>query len=718
MKVNFKFIAIFFLIIALCGIVSGDLVAEISAPQAYVAGGSYGSTTAALFPQLNLTLNNIQMLQGLSTIYSSGVDLERGSNTSIWGSYSTPVSFYAGSQKVSDGTISFNFVSNTSPAAAIYQIQYFPSTNITVGNLNGSVSLAIQPNSYTTVPSWLVSTQIYFASAHSATTSQTSAFISYSSYQLSGGGAGLTSNSANWLYHFKNIGSVTNVTGGYTIAIQKQNIANGYSGFSINWIKDGLTTFYNGNSGNNDISLFSASPPIIMSIQDPNTLQCWTQSWYYPIIYLAPLSTNGTINTPYIINIYSSSGVIPSDVNQISFTTNHYNSNNIYSNLLYDANTTIRHPLNFYKIGSIWYQSDGNAFNIVIGTSFPNSIQTQFLTANDYTVNCILSSSLIGGFAAGNNIVFHISGASNLIFAKFSVNDARTGATISNSNIGIFDVPAQHWTNFTLADGTLLIPLQGNYYYSYQGTANNYQPSSFTPLITGQNITIPINLIPTNQSIITGNTTLSVTVESSTDYSPLSGATVSVSSTNGYSSNLVTSNSGLALFTVPNNSSYTANVILSGYSSGSAIVTVGTNAAMALIYLSPVGITPTSIITVPTTLTTGIGIGNTSVNSSGANGNGQCLAAPSGGFLGAIYNFFACEGISTQAGEYIACAFAMVLLGLYVGGRYGGGLGAVIGAAGAYVFDLLIGWLPLWTLIAFLCVSAVIMGAKIFLSTE
>ena len=55
---------------------------------------------------------------------------------------------------------------------------------------------------------------------------------------------------------------------------------------------------------------------------------------------------------------------------------------------------------------------------------------------------------------------------------------------------------------------------------------------------------------------------------------------------------------------------------------------------------------------------------------------------------------------------------------LYVGGRYGGGLGAVIGAASGYVLDLLIGWLPLWTLIAFIVIAALILSAKIFLSSE
>jgi hypothetical protein len=350
-------------------------------------------------------------------------------------------------------------------------------------------------------------------------------------------------------------------------------------------------------------------------------------------------------------------------------------------------------------------------------------LSTAFLQPNTYIVSCTLSSSVTGGFSSGNVINYFITGTASNTFAYFTVNDQRTGSIISNSNIGLFDVPNQKWYNYTLAAGTLLMPLQTNYYYSYQGSANNYVSSAFIPLFLTGNQTIPINLLPSTLNIVTGNTTLSVTAEDSGTYAPIAGATVTVSNTNqtsgyAYSQSLVTSTSGLALFTVPNNQIYTVNVQATGYQAGSSIVSVGINGALSLIYLTPVSSMPTvtSIITVQTTVT--LGIGNSTPGSSGINGDGKCSATMPSSFLGAIYNFLACEGISTQAGENIICAIGLLMILLYVGGRYGGGLGAVIGAASGYVLDLLIGWLPLWTLIAFIVIAALILSAKIFLSSE
>ena len=650
MKINFKFLAVFFLIIAFCSIVSADtsnssLIAQLALPQGYALGGISGMNA---YVGLQIQLNAIQNLQGLSSVSASLAEINfivsRPRNQQSFCSAANITNGIATTPPISTGTICFNFVTNTSSLVSAYNIVYTPSSNNFVG-LTGQIPYAqvnfVPPDNNWTAETSYIANNGPVGAPQPTTTS--ALFKSGSFGYLSGGSVGINALSASWYYNFYNAGNVIPTGTSYNARVNRTLNGNAY--YSLVTISDSAGSFIANTGGYTDISVASYAPPIFIMINDSYTGTSWSKSFYYPNINLTAPITTSTINTPLTLQLTSSSGFFPTDINAVVIQTNKYNSPTT-SGILYDNNLTTRHALNFVKIGSNWYQDSGNGFTIGVGTTFPTSLNTVFLNANTYHITAILSSSITGGFAAGNSLDFNITGSASQVYTYFTVNDQRTGSIISNSNIGLFDVPNQKWYNYTLAAGTLLMPLQTNYYYSYQGSANNYVSSAFIPLFLTGNQTIPINLLPSTLNIVTGNTTLSVTAEDSGTYAPIAGATVTVSNTNqtsgyAYSQSLVTSTSGLALFTVPNNQIYTVNVQATGYQAGSSIVSVGINGALSLIYLTPVSSMPTvtSIITVQTTVT--LGIGNSTPGSSGINGDGKCSATMPSSFLGAIYNFLA-----------------------------------------------------------------------------
>lgn len=693
-----------------------------------VDAGKDASSTLLNISTSNGNLLNLKGITNLD-IYQAQLDFAHNANN-FYGWSANANILYLGNV-IGTGTINYNFIANSSPATATYEI----SLNNIVWNNNvnnivlpsgtqiGIIQLSYLLPSQSSGAISDVSGGAIAIPAYAPTAAGGLMYLSYNAgatvsvFRISTGSNPNCRYTMTYNTQFVNYLNGTFNNGVVTFNVIKTNITGSQTGLSYVNITDSTNVLYPTSLGKSDISGTSFAPPVIFTITDLTVPTTYIQSLFYPTFNLSIYPITGNSLSTYNTLLQISTGVMPSDINFVTYT--YYGNNGAFSGSLYDTNTTKKNVMSYGKKGGIWYQWDGTGYNIAL-SSLPLNSPFSLQTPGNYTISVLMQSNILGALTYTSNQFSVSSSASNIVYVNFQINDVRSGGTISNGGLGIYDINNAHWTNYTLATGSVLLPVYANYWYIYQGSANNYNPSSAITISFVSNQTVPINLIPSSLNISTGNTTLSVTVEDGQTYQNLAGATVSVSSsTNSYSSTLVTSASGVAFFTVPNNTIYTVNTLLSGYSSASTVVSVGSNTALVLQYLNPLNVKPTNVITVPTTISApSIGLANSSPNSSGANGNGQCVTNPAGGLLGVIYNFFACEGISTQAGEYIACAFAMALLGLYVGGRYGGGLGAVIGAATAYTFDLLIGWLPLWTLIAFLCICAVIMSAKIFLSSE
>ena len=710
-------IAIFLLLIALCGIVSADNVlnASLSDAQGYafstISEQSGGDTTFALY------FNNAQYLSNLNYVSTTNNKISFSSwNPNNVKSWSSPASLFYGSNLLCNGNFYASFVSNYSPTLSYFNLQYIPSnilTNLT--GVSGQIPVTI---SISNPPSpWPVSA--YYLGSYAPPVGTTTAyFTGYSHDPLEATGVGSAS-AASWNYNFINSISLVNNAGSQsTISINRIFNSTGglLSSYSEIIINDSINTIYS-NSVNTNNQVFSFNPPQSVTIIDLNTGTQWSQVFNYVNINMTAPILNASINTPLTLQLVSSNGIIPSDINAISFTTNFPNSNNILSNILYDNNQTQRNPLTFYKKSGNWYQSDGIGFNINLGSTLSNSFTTTFINANNYYVTATLNSNLIGGFAANNPLRFYITGTNAGTSAYFTISDSKTGNPISGSILGIFDVPNQKWTNTTLTSGSINLPLTTNYFYAYQGTAPNYQPSAFNTLLIpsgGGNATISIALIPSSLAVTAGNTTISIAVVNGLTNAPVSGATVTVSAANAtnYTTQSQTTVNGNTLFVVPTGNTYTASASATGYQSGSLIAVVGSSPVTQTISLTPLS----SVPTIATSTTTYPGQ-QPSIYPT-LNGTVTDQTNP---FFGNAIDWLGFMGAKPSE-IALVLAFLLILLGGVCGSAassVGLGyayqpdpLGALAGALLGFIASVAFGFFPAWLAVAAVIIIAFIVARR------
>jgi hypothetical protein len=730
-------IAIFLLLIALCGIVSADL------NQSYVDSiGPIPSVFASPIPgytgmsgtqtgTINISTWNGNTANFAQYTYIDFKNLKVqgrvpiGTTVLNWPSPSTSVNIYSGATLVGTGILTYSFVSNTTPLLAQYEVSLSSITWLPAISSVGFTSgwqlniLQLQYNPATMGypdPMWTF-----------GVSSSTTGLGSFAGMIFSTGAIGVGNTLAgdinnniqnNFLYQFKNTVFVNqnNTTGALTWNIIKVSSVP-WSGISVSNVSDGsgvLSATVLDSLNKNGVSYNS---PIYMNITDVFTGTQFLNTFFYPTFALYAPITNSSTNTPLSIEL-SSSSTIPSDVNQLVFNTNFPNSNNIFSNLLYDNNQTQRNPLSFYKkTNGYWYQSDGIGFNINLGSTLPNTFTTTFINAGNYYVTATLSSNLIGGFAANNPLRFYITGTNAGTYAYFTISDSKTGNPISGSILGIFDVPNQKWTNTTLTSGSINLPLNTNYFYAYQGTAPNYQPSAFNTLLIpsgGGNATISIALIPSSLAVTAGNTTISIAVVNGLTNAPVSGATVTVSAANAtnYATQSQTTVNGNALFVVPTGNTYTASASATGYQSGSLIAVVGSSPVTQTISLTPLS----SVPTIATSTTTYPGQ-QPSIYPT-LNGTVTDQTNP---FFGNAIDWLGFMGAKPSE-IALVLAFLLILLGGVCGSAassVGLGyayqpdpLGALAGALLGFIASVAFGFFPAWLAVAAVIIIAFIVARR------
>ena len=734
MKINIKLFYVLFICLVVfpsivCAFPSYNFNATYSpivgATQEYTYNNGGG---AAQFINRTLTLGsyngNLLNLGSITSIDTGSIDITTSSSQGTWLSGTYLANIYSPMQSLLLGTcsVSINYVSNTTPTAAIYDINinsiYWNNTVKTYALPSGNPASEQLNISYTADSAM---SQYKSSSATNHPISGSAGLIYYqspgSSYPYIS--AVLGSYMTNtFTYNFINQINISQTSTGYSYYITKGDGTPQNTGYSIVNITDASGGIpYPSTLNAINISGIFYNVPVFINIQDPQTNYFWNFTAFYPRYNLTAPILNSTVNTPISISLRSSTGLNPSDVNQVVFNTNFPNSNNIPSNILYDNNQTQRNPLNFYKKSGNWYQSDGIGFNINLGSTLPNTFTTTFINTGNYYVTATLNSNLIGGFAANNPLRFYITGTNAGTYAYFTISDSKTGNPISGSILGIFDVPNQKWTNTTLTSGSINLPLNTNYFYAYQGTAPNYQPSAFNTLLIpsgGGNATISIALIPSSLAVTAGNTTISIAVVNGLTNAPVSGATVTVSAANAtnYPTQSQTTVNGNTLFVVPTGNTYTASASATGYQSGSLIAVVGSSPVTQTISLTPLS----SVPTIATSTTTYPGQ-QPSIYPT-LNGTVTDQTNP---FFGNAIDWLGFMGAKPSE-IALVLAFLLILLGGVCGSAassVGLGyayqpdpLGALAGALLGFIASVAFGFFPAWLAVAAVIIIAFIVARR------
>ena len=461
--------------------------------------------------------------------------------------------------------------------------------------------------------------------------------------------------------------------------------------------------------------LTSYSPPQVYAVQDPISGMYWNGTFNYPTITATVNPTNGTTLSNYNAQFLSSSGIIPSDITNFFLTSIATTSNSAAITL--DSNATQPNQINFLRLNGIWKQlnSKTNAYDIV--TANPYSSNFKINLAGNYGFAYYFISNVTGG----NNTNFvnvTVTGTSGSSYLTIIPQDAVTGYSIQNPTIGIYSPTLGLWSNATIVGTSEVVPYISGSLIGIQVTASGYQPSTYLQTIYIGNNTVGPVLYPSQSALPSWNSTLSIQAvgtNPSGSYTVLGGASINIVSQNvssPFTANVVTNSQGIASLTVPQLNTYKISGTATGYLPTSTSVVIATTLFNQIgLYFTPLTTTtvPTIAITTQPTIVNQNGGGyNTTPGSAGT-----CSTTPVIGFLPIIVNFLVCEGVSTQAGVYFIIAFAIILIGAYAGGKYGGELGVMVGVSAAYVIDLMMGFIPLWTLIAFVVIAIFTFGIKV-----
>jgi hypothetical protein len=682
--------------------------------QGYISSITNNPVGSANFTHLNISAQNIQNFGGLNSIVTSTSLMAFSAwNIGNFVSWSSPVNVITPSGvNISTGTLSYSFISNTSPTLGVFQVTYIPST-MNVTSQTGSVSnLMFTGATYPSV--WLSNMAMnYFSTNFNPVLPSTQSFMWLSSTDGGLGGGSyplgyvstiIPSQACSWTYNFKNIASITPGVNQYNISIQKQGFAPGINGYSAIWLSDGTGNILTKSLSSQNIQYTSFAAPIAISIQDQNTGQCWTKSFYTPVFNISVSPTSNPVNTLFYAAVSGSFGSWSNDINNIQFL----DSNNGLgtSNQLYDRNTTISHVLSFSKISGVWYQWDGAGYNIA--TTLPTNVQFTIPVGGNYSVWSTYSSS-IGYSGTTNSVYLTVTG--NPYTVNEYPTDYATGGIISGSTVSINNRNTNTWINKTIfqpSDSTF--SLTGGYYNIY-GNAPGYAQGTNGFEYISSNISENIIMYP--NSISTANSTLYVTVKNSGGVS-VSGATVQVTPSNAIAK---TSSSGTANFALLINSTqYLVTASATGYLPVSQYVTMPTTGGSTFLSL-----TMTVGTVAPTVLPTTLFPGQTGITPY-PTVNGTVTNQTNPIFGNAIDWLYAMGGKPSEVG--LMMAFILILLGAVCGSAassVGLGyqyqpdtLGAMAGAMLGFIASVAFGFFQPWLAVAAVIIICFVIAKKMW----
>ena len=379
------------------------------------------------------------------------------------------------------------------------------------------------------------------------------------------------------------------------------------------------------------------------------------------------------------------------------------------TDLIYDLNN---YPLDYYLNAGTWYQYDGSSFSINKGASLPNPISllpAKFGTG-DFTIDAYLIKD--------DNQVIHVSDtltvtSTNYQTLTIQAIDFNDGYIVSSAHINVLDIAPNIWENKSAGGEKIFnYPYGRNLYIDINSSAYYTSTKNYTVTNTPNN-TIQIVMY---RGITTpaGNVTLRVNVMD-TQGGYLNNAKVTVLNDDSYfdSQSQYTNYAGIATFLVLPTTDYAISVSKSGYLSAGKLENSGADGTTkdTTIVLS-VGANPTATPT-PQPTATGQYIGNIG----GSNLTPVTCQAqlPKGAtILDSVRNNIACAGIQSGQNQGIAIAILIIFVLAIIGGKYGKGIGVVMGMGAGYVISLAMNLIPLWTFIALLVIAGIIFSAKIW----
>lgn len=428
------------------------------------------------------------------------------------------------------------------------------------------------------------------------------------------------------------------------------------------------------------------------------------------ILGVAPSSVNYGNNFTIFLNTSENYN----DVSEVKFGWS--KADNPVGDILYDKDD---YTLDYSLINGVWYQYGGSSFSINKGSSFPAPIT--LLPANFGTGNYIIDCYII----KSTNAVIHLTApltvtSVNMQTLTVHALDFDTGYLISTARINALNLASGIWDN--RSDGGEQIfyyPYSQKLYFvldssSYMSATKNYTvgntPLGLLDIVMYKGVNTPAS-----------NVSLRVNVMDNHD-GYINNAYVSVLNDNSYfqGDSKYTNYAGVVIFTVLPTNDYAISVSKDGYLSSGKIVTSGTGGTTLDVNIVLIaGNNPTAT---PTTLPTPIITQNNNYGSP-LGGNitpASCkLKLPDNStILDNLKNNMACAGISSGQNQGYGISLMIIFVLGITGGKYGKGMGVVMGMSAGYVLSLAMGLVPVWTFVAMIIFICLILAIKLWSSDK
>lgn len=447
------------------------------------------------------------------------------------------------------------------------------------------------------------------------------------------------------------------------------------------------------------------------------------KTWYldnFASEYIPPLSvgyyslqvTPKQINYGDSFNMYINSTGGYADIKNIAYG---YTKDTGEQGNLYDgANPT--YLMDYALIGGIWYQynTGTNSYSIDKGSSMPNPVSTtgdlkSGLGGGNYIIDCYLTKTDNSYQKISDTLTISQYLNQELVI---EAKDYLTGNLVSWVDINVQNVATGEWLNKTAVTGALTV------YYPY-GTHIfvKASKSGYTTAYKNWSVThVPyyrLWMIMYRGETAPSNVTLHVSVFDSFNFAPLVGASVLLSDIQ-YK---ITSAAGVASFTILADDYYEILVSKTGYQDGIDIINTtglgGTAVEKSILLQRLSVVTPIPTITVTTPILT------PRPTIQPLEGNitpSECkvIMPKNATMLDTLLNNIACAGIKGGANQGYALALMIIFVLGIVGGKWGKGMGVVMGMSSGYVLSLAMGLVPVWTFIAMIIFICLILAVKIW----
>ena len=475
-------------------------------------------------------------------------------------------------------------------------------------------------------------------------------------------------------------------------------------------------------------------------VYEPSIQHTFTTTGYYDIKYLAwdtdlnnldwenktayieVLSTGGNISTGgYTLS------VIPASLNyNQNFTLSLSSESGNYtgvkeikfgwtsptdSDILYDGEDN---TLDYSLSGSNWFQYVDGSFSEDKGTSFPSPITLipANFGAGIFTIDCYIEKT--------SGQVIHLTDdltINTLNQQALTINavDYETGYLAYSAFQHVFNIGAGTWDNRTNTLSQL-------YYYPYgQKIYIVLESSSFQTAYKNWTITSePTDTldIVMYRGVDTSADNVSLRVNVMDIYSGyLNNVKVTVLNDESLfdSQTKYTNYGGAAVFTVLPSTDYVITASKTGYLSAGKLLDTGTGGnTLDTDIILQLGSNPTATPTSLPTTAAGQYTGGTTAGGNITPVSCRTVLPTGSTLLDTLRNNMACAGISSGANQGYGIALMIIFVLGLIGGKYGKGMGVVMGMASGYVLSLSMGLVPLWTFIAMIIFICLILAIKLW----